>query len=87
MPSLFIGGNHVQIKIYNLIVNGITHNANVDIGRNVQNSHTANMKVYGANFSMGDFSPTNSVILTKAQDPDISDQGQMETPSSADNSQ
>ncbi|WP_338472358.1 spore germination protein [Niallia sp. XMNu-256] len=76
-----------QIKIYNLIVNGIAQNANVDIGRTVQNSHTANVKLYGANFSMGDFSPTHSVIVTKVKDPDYSDQGQTENPSSADNSQ
>ena len=46
-----------QIRIYNLIVNGITQNANIDIGRNVQNSHTANLKLSGANFSMGIFHP------------------------------
>lgn len=76
-----------QIKIFNLIVNGITQNANVDIGRNVQNSHTANLKLSGANFSMGNFSPTYSLIITKVQDPDISDQGQIDNPSIADDSQ
>ncbi len=76
-----------QIRIYNLIVNGITQNANVDIGRTLQNSHTSNIKLFGANFSMGDCSPANSVIITKVQDPDISDQGQIDNPSPTDNSQ
>ncbi|MFZ0446422.1 MAG: spore germination protein [Bacillus sp. (in: firmicutes)] len=71
-----------QIRIYNLIVNGITQNANIDIGRNLQNSHTANLKLSGANFSMGDFSPTYSLIISAVQDPDISDQGQIDNPSS-----
>ena len=39
-----------QIKIYNLSVNGIAQIINIDIGRTVQNSHTANVKLYGANF-------------------------------------
>ncbi|MEH7176976.1 spore germination protein [Neobacillus vireti] len=76
-----------QIKIFNLHVNGMAQNANINIGSTVQNSHTSNIKLYGANFSMGDFSPTNSLIITVTQDPDISDQGQIENPSSANNSQ
>jgi 2-keto-3-deoxy-6-phosphogluconate aldolase len=49
-----------QINIFNLHVNGMTQNANIGIGTILQNSHTANVKLYGANFSMGDFSPTSS---------------------------
>ncbi|WP_419954375.1 spore germination protein [Neobacillus niacini] len=76
-----------QINIYNLHVNGITQNANINIGRTLQNSHTSNMKLYGTNFSMGDFSPAKSLIITVAQDSDISDQGQTENPSSPNSSQ
>ncbi|WP_428911581.1 spore germination protein [Niallia sp. Krafla_26] len=72
-----------QIKIYNLVVNGLTQNANIDVGRNIQNSHTSNLKLSGANFSMGNFSPAKALINTNVQDPDISDQGQIGNPSSA----
>jgi len=76
-----------QINIFNLHVNGMTQNANIAIGRTLHNSHTANVKLFGANFSMGDFSPTSSLIITVIQDSDISDQGQTENPSSSNNSQ
>jgi len=76
-----------QINIFNLHVNGMTQNASINIGRILHNSHTANVKLFGANFSMGDFSPANSVIITVTQDSDISDQGQIENPSSVDSSQ
>lgn len=76
-----------QIKIFNLLVNGITQNANINIGRTLQNSHTSNMKLYGTNFSMGDFSPAKSLIITVVQDSDISDQGQTKNPSSTNSSQ
>ena len=71
-----------QINIFNLYVNGFGKNANINIGRSLQNSHTSNIKLSGANFSMGDCSPSNSLIFTVAQDSDISDQGQIENPSS-----
>jgi hypothetical protein len=76
-----------QINIFNLHVNGMAQNASINIGRTLHNSHTANLKLFGANFSMGDFPPTNSLIITGIQDSDISDQGQSENPSSSDNSQ
>ncbi|MBB6444414.1 spore germination protein [Bacillus benzoevorans] len=76
-----------QINIFNLYVNGMTQNANINIGRTLQNSHTANVKLFGANFSAGDFSPSNSLISSVTQDSDISDQGQIENPSSPNNSQ
>jgi hypothetical protein len=71
-----------QINIFNLHVNGMTQNANINIGRTLQNSHTANVKLFGANFSMGDFSPARSVIITGIQASGISDQGQTDNPSS-----
>ncbi|WP_338448505.1 spore germination protein [Niallia oryzisoli] len=74
-----------QINIFNLYVNGMTQNANINIGRTLQNSHTANVKLFGANFSVGDFSPAKSLIITVIQDPDICDQGQIENPSSSEN--
>lgn len=83
--TVFKGGTMSnQINIYNLTVNGVTQNANINIGRTLQNSHTSNLKLYGANFSMGDFSPAHSLNITKVQAQETSDQGQMENPSSAD---
>ena len=76
-----------KIKIYNLHVNGIAQNANINLGSTVQNSHTSNIKLFGANFSMGDFSPANSLNITVTQDSDISDQGQTDNPSSPESSQ
>ncbi|RLL48452.1 spore germination protein [Oceanobacillus piezotolerans] len=71
-----------QINIGKLSVNGLAQNANINIGKNLQNSHTSNLKLNGANFSMGDFSPSFSLIFTSNQDSDISDQDQIENPSS-----
>ena len=76
-----------QINIFNLHVNGMAQNASINIGRILHNSHTANLKLFGANFSMGNFSPSNSLISTGIQDSDISDQGQSENPSSSEKSQ
>ncbi|MDR4886247.1 spore germination protein [Fredinandcohnia sp. QZ13] len=69
------------IKIGNFKVNAMTQNSNINFGGTVQNSHTANIKLYGASFSMGDFSPTSSLNISKVNDSDISDQGQIENPS------
>ncbi|MFB0637574.1 spore germination protein [Bacillus rugosus] len=71
-----------QINISNLTINGITHNANADIGQNLQNSHTANSKNYGVNFTLGDYSPSTSIIISASFDDDRSDQDQIENPSS-----
>ena len=76
-----------QINIFNLHVNGMAQNASINIGRTLHNSHTANLKLFGANFSMGEFSPANSQIIQVVQDSDTSDQGQSENPSSSDKSQ
>jgi hypothetical protein len=76
-----------QINIFNLHVNGMAQNASINIGRTLHNSHTANLKLFGANFSMGDFSPANAQIIQVVQDSDTSDQGQSENPSSSDKSQ
>ena len=37
------------INILNMKTNGINQNGNIDIGGNIQNSHTANSKFIGAN--------------------------------------
>ncbi|MEH6954548.1 spore germination protein [Neobacillus drentensis] len=76
-----------QINIFNLHVNGMAQNASINIGRTLHNSHTANLKLFGANFSMGEFSPANARIIQVIQDSDTSDQGQSENPSSSDKSQ
>ncbi|WP_053363551.1 spore germination protein [Bacillus sp. FJAT-27251] len=75
-----------QINIGKIYVNGIAQNASINIGKTLHNSHTSNVKLFGANFSMGDGSPASSLIDTMIQDSDISDQGQTENPSSAENS-
>ncbi|CAG9621749.1 spore germination protein [Sutcliffiella rhizosphaerae] len=69
-----------QINIFNIKVNGISHNGNVDIGPTVHNSHTANSKNYGVNISLGDLSPTSSQMNTGVLDPDVSDQDQIANP-------
>ncbi|MDQ0243109.1 hypothetical protein J2S09_000645 [Bacillus fengqiuensis] len=69
-----------QINIFNIITNGVTQNGNIDIGPTIHNSHTANSKFFGANFSLGDFSPTGSLMNTGVLDPDVSDQDQIANP-------
>ncbi|WP_250621757.1 spore germination protein, partial [Bacillus subtilis] len=51
-----------QINIANIKINGVTQNGNIDVGPTVHNSHTANSKYFGANFSLGDLSPTSSLL-------------------------
>ncbi|ADM36616.1 spore germination protein [Bacillus spizizenii] len=63
-----------QINIANIKVNGVTQNGNVDIGPTLHSSHTANSKYFGANFSLGDFSPASSLLNTGNLDTDVSDQ-------------
>ncbi|MCM3124011.1 spore germination protein [Mesobacillus sp. AQ2] len=70
-----------QINIFNIKVNGITQNGNLDVGPTVHNSHTANSKNFGVNFSLGDFSPSSSLQNTGIFDPDVSDQDQIANPS------
>jgi hypothetical protein len=70
------------INIVNMKTNGVTQNGNIDIGATVHNSHTANTKLFGANFALGDFSPTISNMLNGVIDADISDQDQIANPSS-----
>lgn len=69
------------INILTMKTNGITRNGNLDIGAVIQNSHTANTKLYGANFSLGDLSPSTSLMGNSSFDTDISDQDQIATPS------
>ena len=69
------------INIGTFKVNGATQNGNVDIGPTVHNSHTANTKLYGANFSLGDFSPASSQMNSGVVDTDGSDQDQIANPS------
>ncbi|MEI1420293.1 spore germination protein [Bacillus cabrialesii] len=71
-----------QINISHLTINGITQNANADIGQNLQNSHTANSKNYGMNFTLGDYSPSASIIISASFGDDKSDQGQSDSLSS-----
>lgn len=70
-----------QINIFNIKINGANQNGNIDIGPTVHNSHTANSKYIGANFSLGDLSPTFSQMNSGNFDPDVSDQDQIANPS------
>ncbi|MBM7714629.1 spore germination protein [Siminovitchia sp. FSL H7-0308] len=69
------------INILTMKTNGITKNGNLDIGAVIQNSHTANTKFIGANLSLGDLSPSTSLMGNGSIDTDISDQDQIATPS------
>jgi hypothetical protein len=69
------------INIFNIQVNGISKNGNVDVGTNIQNSHTANSKSVGACFALGNFSIANSFAVNTYIDPDVSDQDQIANPS------
>jgi len=69
------------INIFNVKTNGITQNGNLDIGAVIHNSHTANSKYIGANFSLGDLSPSSSLMGNNSVDPDVSDQDQIANPS------
>ncbi|MEN8700083.1 spore germination protein [Bacillus infantis] len=64
-----------------VVVNGVIQNGNIDIGNNLQNSHTANSKYVGACFAIGDCTFVNGSGINAVQDPDISDQGQIDNPS------
>jgi hypothetical protein len=70
-----------QINIFAIKTNSISKNGNIDFGTVVQNSHTANTKLVGSNFSVGDFSPPSSLIGNLYNDPDLSDQDQIANPS------
>lgn len=70
-----------QINIFNFKINGATQNGSVDIGPTVHNSHTANSKFVGANFSLGDFSPATALMNSGNIDTDVSDQDQIANPS------
>lgn len=69
------------INIFNIKTNGISKNGNFDVGAVIHNSHTANSKYIGANFSLGDLSPSSALIGNCNIDTDISDQDQIANPS------
>ncbi|MFQ3545970.1 spore germination protein [Halobacillus rhizosphaerae] len=69
------------INIFNVKTNGITQNGNLDIGGVVHNSHTANSKNIGVNFSNGDLSCSTSCMASSYFDTDVSDQDQIFNPS------
>lgn len=69
------------INVFNMKINGVTQNGNVDTGPTVHNSHTANTKSVGTCLSLGDFSPASSIMVNNYVDPDVSDQDQIANPS------
>ncbi|MCA1038290.1 spore germination protein [Bacillus infantis] len=69
------------INIFNIKTNGVTQNGNLDIGPTVHNSHTANSKMVGVCFTLGDISCANSLGVSNYIDPDVSDQDQIANPS------
>lgn len=70
-----------QINIGSFKNNSISQNGSIDIGPTVHNSHTANTKLVGSNFSFGDLSLSTSVMGNGVLDPDVGDQGQVFNPS------
>ncbi|KPV56203.1 hypothetical protein QJ48_29005 [Paenibacillus sp. A3] len=64
------------INVFNIKTNGLSKNANIDFGTTVQNGHTVNLKVVGANFANGDLSPVSSLMINVGADPDLVDQNQ-----------
>ncbi|PUA40564.1 hypothetical protein C8Z91_03635 [Paenibacillus elgii] len=64
------------INVFNVKTNGLSKNANIDFGTTVQSGHTVNVKVVGANFANGDFSPVSSLMINAGVDPDVVDQNQ-----------
>ncbi|MDF2903390.1 MAG: hypothetical protein K0S25_1028 [Bacillus sp. (in: firmicutes)] len=70
-----------QINIFSIKTNGMTSNANVDIGPTVHNSHTSNYKTVGSNIAYGDISSSNAVSTNGVADIDVSDQDQIANPS------
>ncbi|WP_025844941.1 spore germination protein [Paenibacillus ehimensis] len=64
------------INVFNIKTNGLSKNANIDFGTTVQNGHTVNLKVVGANFANGDLSPASSLMINATADPDLADQTQ-----------
>ncbi|TVY07032.1 spore germination protein [Paenibacillus cremeus] len=67
-------------NIFNIKVNGVTSNANLDFGNVVQSGHNAYSKIVGGNIAVGDFSPSTSLMSNGVQDMDVSDQGQLGNP-------
>ncbi|MCD7036212.1 spore germination protein [Metabacillus sp. GX 13764] len=72
-----------QINVFNIKVNAITQNASVDFGNTSHNSHTSNFKITGSNASLGDLSPSFSLMGNGFLDPDITDQDQILDPANA----
>ncbi|KOO47583.1 spore germination protein [Priestia koreensis] len=71
----------LQVNVFNVWTNEIANNGNIDFGSTVHNSHTANSKLFGVNFSIGNFSPSTSVFANGVFDGDVSDQDQIANPS------
>ncbi|UOQ45087.1 spore germination protein [Halobacillus salinarum] len=69
------------INVFNVKTNGVTQNANLDFGGIVQNSHTANSKNIGINFSNGDLSSSASCMANSYFDTSLTDQDQNANPS------
>lgn len=67
-----------QINVTNFNVSSMAQNSNINFGPSLQNSHTANSKVFGANFSMGDYSPVNTCQNISVVDQSQDGQGQSE---------
>lgn len=53
-----------SIQVENFAVNEISGNANINFGRTVQNSHTANFKIAGLCQTFGSYSPAYCCMKT-----------------------
>jgi hypothetical protein len=76
---MMLGGmRHMNtITILSIKINSISHNASVNIGESLHNSHSANSKSTGMNSSYGDYTPTSSNMRNIYIDPDVNDQNEV----------
>ncbi|TLS34960.1 spore germination protein [Pseudalkalibacillus caeni] len=64
-------------NIFNIKVNSIANNGSISFGNTYHSNHTANSKLQGANTSVGDFAPANSMASNNAFDPDVTDMAEV----------
>jgi len=63
------------INVQFIKANQISHNASIIIGPALINSHSSQIKMFGNNISVGDFSPINGTFCNYVDDRDGLDQG------------
>ncbi|MDY0404245.1 spore germination protein [Virgibacillus sp. 179-BFC.A HS] len=62
------------INLGTLKANSVQNNASITIGPALHNSHSVQMKLFGNNISIGDYSPPSAVFNNQVDDRDLVDQ-------------